>query len=271
MQQLREKLSIAERATKTETQLKVWCDIVSFTVVSKLGTPCMLDITNDNMPLLGYILQERFQLRLKVVEDGLKSSLRSGIHYENRSSVSLSRSRSVNGADVSPNPLSSGISTRKSSAAGSRSPALPSPTSMMLKHAKGASKSFDGGRSSVDDQCRTKSCGGACKNDSSRDDIVGLSTRSTSADGEEHTNGRPTEHAEAVEDDFVSGVFYDILQKEVIALRKACHEKEQCLKDKDNSIEVCNPSLICLLARILPNPVFEINKLIIHLDALEKN
>jgi DNA repair exonuclease SbcCD ATPase subunit len=38
--------------------------------------------------------------------------------------------------------------------------------------------------------------------------------------------------------DFVCGVLYDMLQKEVIGLRKACHEKDQNLKDKDNAIEV---------------------------------
>lgn len=189
--------------------------------------------------LFGVLMQERFQLRLKVVEEGLKSSLRSGVHCENRSTASLSRSRSVNGADVSLNPSSSGTSTRKSSAAGLRSPALPSPTSMMLKHAKGASKSFDGGRSLFDGQSRTKLCGD--ESDPLRDDIAGLSKSRAPAYGEEHTNCRPMEHIEAVGDDLVSGVFYDILQKEVLALRKVCHEKEQCLKDKDSSIEVHSP------------------------------
>ena len=122
----------------------------------------MVDITNDSVLLLGYIFQERFRLRLKV---GLKPSLWPGIHYESRSNSSLSRSRSVNRAEVSPNPLSSGISTRKSLAASLRPPILRSPTSVMLKHAKGASKSFDGGRSYVDDLCRTKSCEDAAKND----------------------------------------------------------------------------------------------------------
>ncbi|ONK78818.1 uncharacterized protein A4U43_C02F22750 [Asparagus officinalis] len=204
MQQLRDKLSLAERATKTEAQLK-----------------------------------ERFQLRLKVVEDGLKSSLRSGIHYENRSNAFLSRSRSVNGADVSFNPSSPVVSIRKSPASGSRSPALPSPTTTMLKNAKGASKSFDGGRSSVDDQCGAKPFGYAYKNDYLRDDTVS----STSSDVEENKTGRPTDLLESVGDDFVSGVFYDVLQKEVIALRKACHEKEQCLKDKDNSIEMLSKKI----------------------------
>lgn len=186
-------------------------------------------------------MQERFQLRLKIVEEGLRSSFRSGAHCENRSNAILSRSRSVNGADVSLNPLSNGISGRKSSATSLRSPILPCPTSLMLKHAKGASKSFDGGSSSADYRCRTKSCGEALKNDSLGDDKVELSTSNTVIEGEEgeqHTIGRPTEPAEVAVDDFVSGVLYDILQKEVIALRKACQEKEQCLNDKDNSIEV---------------------------------
>jgi hypothetical protein len=40
------------------------------------------------------------------------------------------------------------------------------------------------------------------------------------------------------ETDTVSGVLYDMLQKEVINLRKAMHEKDQSLKDKDDAIEV---------------------------------
>ncbi|CAH1418546.1 unnamed protein product [Lactuca virosa] len=38
--------------------------------------------------------------------------------------------------------------------------------------------------------------------------------------------------------DFVSGMLYDMLQKEVLNLNKACHLKDQNLKDKDNTIEV---------------------------------
>lgn len=39
-------------------------------------------------------------------------------------------------------------------------------------------------------------------------------------------------------EDTVPGVLYDLLQKEVIALRKAGHEKDQSLNDKDDAIEV---------------------------------
>ena len=46
-----------------------------------------------------------------------------------------------------------------------------------------------------------------------------------------------TEDPESVTDT-VSGVLYDMLQKEVISLRKSSQEKDQSLKDKDNAIEV---------------------------------
>ncbi|GJY13508.1 microtubule-associated protein 70-2-like protein [Tanacetum coccineum] len=39
-------------------------------------------------------------------------------------------------------------------------------------------------------------------------------------------------------EDFVSGMLYDMLQKEVLTLQKACHQKDQNIKDKDNTIEV---------------------------------
>ncbi|XP_010914823.1 microtubule-associated protein 70-1 [Elaeis guineensis] len=205
MQQLRDKLSIAERTAKAEVQLK-----------------------------------ERLQLRLKVVEDGLKSSLRSGICYETRSSpIGLSRSRSVNGAEVSSNTLSSGFSMRKSSAPIGRLSTMCGPSNTMLKYAKGVSKSFDGGRSSDEYSCRSKSFGDPCCNNSLGEEIEQLSVSNTATDAEkELISGKQSDPLETVGDDTVSGVFYDILQKEVISLRKACHEKDQCLKDKDNSIEM---------------------------------
>lgn len=39
-------------------------------------------------------------------------------------------------------------------------------------------------------------------------------------------------------EDTIPGILYDLLQKEVVALRKAGHEKDQSLKDKDDAIEV---------------------------------
>ncbi|KAJ0980509.1 hypothetical protein J5N97_008764 [Dioscorea zingiberensis] len=197
MQQLRDKLSIVERAAKTEAQLK-----------------------------------ERFHLRLKVLEDSLKTSPRSGMRSIPNG---LSRSHSVNGAEYSSSPA-----TRKPSDHILRSPILPSPSNIMLKHAKGASKSFDGGRSSShENQCRTKSFQDDRTSDSLKDDREVLSINDASSESDKaNINGKPLDHVEAVGDDSVSGAFYDILQKEVIALRKACNEKEQSLKDKDSSIEM---------------------------------
>ncbi|MQM21524.1 hypothetical protein Taro_054566, partial [Colocasia esculenta] len=93
MQQLRDKLSIAERAAKTEAQLK-----------------------------------DKFQLRLKVVEDSLKSSvLRTGSRLD--------------GVETSP----SGIPTKRSTPPLLRSASLSRHSAATLKHAKGVSRSFDGG------------------------------------------------------------------------------------------------------------------------------
>ncbi|THU55947.1 hypothetical protein C4D60_Mb11t12020 [Musa balbisiana] len=202
MQQLRDKLSIAERAAKAEAQLK-----------------------------------ERLQLRLKVVEDGLRSSLRSGIRYDIRSSpIGLGRSRSINGSETSSGSLSGGTGSRKPFAPIGKSSTISSPSSTLLRHAKGASKSFDGGRVIDVDDYRSKSSEDTYVHDSLEKDIEQLSA--TGASMEELSGGKPSHVMDDVRDDYVSVVFYDILQKEVITLRKSLHEKDQCLRDKDNSTEM---------------------------------
>ncbi|URD78717.1 ATMAP70 protein [Musa troglodytarum] len=202
MQQLRDKLSITERAAKAEAQLK-----------------------------------ERLQLRLKVVEDGLRSSLRSGIRYDLRSSpIGLGRSRSINGSETSSGSLSGGTGTRKPFAPIGKSSTIYSPSSTLLKHAKGASKSFDGGRVIDVDDYRSKSSEDTYIHDSLEKDIEQLSA--TGASMEELSSGKPSRAMDDVRDDYVSVIFYDILQKEVITLRKSLLEKDQCLKDKDNSTEM---------------------------------
>ncbi|XP_042428044.1 microtubule-associated protein 70-1-like [Zingiber officinale] len=193
MQQLREKLSISERAAKAEAQLK-----------------------------------ERLQLRLKVVEDGLKSSLRSGIRYDKRNSPSLARSSSINGSDSAPNTLSSGIGTRKPCAPSGK---FSSPSSALLKHAKGASKSFDGCRVAEEEYYKSRLSEDTYVSDTLEKDIEHLSITGAM----EQLSSKPQD---AAPDDYVSVVFYDMLQKEVITLRKSLHEKDQCLKDKDISMEM---------------------------------
>ncbi|KAJ3672886.1 hypothetical protein LUZ60_006260 [Juncus effusus] len=160
MQQLRDKLAIAERTSRSEAQLK-----------------------------------EKFHLRLKVLEEGLR--------------ISASGAR----------PKQS--TTSKSNGFLARRPSFQTRsanTATIVSHAKGASKSFDGRLVN----------GSGCANGSGVD--------GEGEEGKEGANGEAT--GGETGEDTVSGVLYDMLQKEVVGLRKACHEKDQSLKDKDDAIEM---------------------------------
>lgn len=107
----------------------------------------------------------------------------------------------------------------------------------MLKHAKGTSKSFDGGSRSLDRSKKLLNGTGPNFNSSKSCDV--------SKDNETESNSWKANQDEKHNDsqmarteDTVPGVLYDLLQKEVIALRKAGHEKDQSLNDKDDAIEV---------------------------------
>ncbi|XP_077230390.1 microtubule-associated protein 70-2-like [Tasmannia lanceolata] len=203
MQQLREKLTIAERTAKSEAQLK-----------------------------------EKYQLRLKVLEEGLRASTNGNnrTNSEGRSiSNGPSRRQSLGGADNISKLTSNGFLHKKTPSPQSRS-SLTSSTSMVLKHAKGTSRSFDGGTRSLDR-------GKALSNGMSPSRLLNKSsegprdseTRSTWKDNPDE---KPNEFSNVDSDDCVSGLLYDMLQKEVIALRKVGHEKDQSLKDKDDAIEM---------------------------------
>ncbi|XP_050373684.1 microtubule-associated protein 70-1-like [Argentina anserina] len=198
MQQLRDKLAITERAAKSEAQLK-----------------------------------EKYHMRLKVLEESVRGS--SGISRsttEGRStSNGPSRRQSLGGADTIPKLSSNGFLSKRTPVR-----SLSSSTSSVLKHAKGTSKSFDGGTRSLD---RGKvSLNGASSNFSVNQSCEG------SKDGEAQNNWKGTSDDKPIEfstvdtEDNVPGVLYDLLQKEVVALRKAGHEKDQSLKDKDDAIEM---------------------------------
>ncbi|WOL02594.1 microtubule-associated protein 70-1 [Canna indica] len=194
MQQLRDKLAIAERAARSEAQLK-----------------------------------EKFHLRLKVLEEGLKMS-GSGTNrtiVEGKSvSNGPSRRQSLGGADNTPKSVNGFLSKRPSFQMRSSMS-----SSMVLKHAKGASKSFDGGTRSLD---RSKILLNGSLNRSSDAAGDNMSHNSWKENPDEKTSEFPSVESE----DTVSGLLYDMLQKEVITLRKACHEKDQSLKDKDDAIEM---------------------------------
>ena len=99
----------------------------------------------------------------------------------------------------------------------------------LLKNVKNPSRSFDGGdKPQGDNPCPTvvnAASNGIDKiqNGSRKDDDHNL-----------------VEKPKTDSDDVVSGALYDMLQKEVVTLRKVCHEKAQSIKDKDDAIEVRN-------------------------------
>ncbi|KAK6149055.1 hypothetical protein DH2020_016580 [Rehmannia glutinosa] len=183
MQQLKDKLAIAERAAKAEAQMK-----------------------------------EKYHLRFKVLEERLK-----GCPNGTTRAPSLGRSmsngtsrRQSNGESENLSiPSSNGFLSRKVNLSGS-----PRISRASSNHLKNLSSSFHG------DSTLTPTHGKETSNN-------GIINPFANGDGviltEKLKNGN---------EDCVSGILYDMLQKEVISLRKACHEKEQGLKDKDEAIEM---------------------------------
>ncbi|KAG0557941.1 hypothetical protein M758_11G163100 [Ceratodon purpureus] len=236
MQQLRDKLVSAEKTAKTELQLK-----------------------------------EKLQLRLKVLEDGL----RSGNGTIRRPAVEAKRTPSVtsngnvhksSGTEEGAKALANGSRTRRSAVS-----QLRAMTGPILKNGRMTSKSFDGGRS----DSRSFDAGPfpVLKPFTNGFEELRTGRKSTTTDvaaktapvrPEPEQSGKQAPEAEtqttepvtraevvaAVEviaptangtesvNDTVSGVLYDMLQKEVISLRKSSQEKDQSLKDKDNAIEM---------------------------------
>ncbi|XP_059655267.1 microtubule-associated protein 70-1-like isoform X2 [Cornus florida] len=200
MQQLRDKLSVAERTAKSEAQLK-----------------------------------EKYQLQFKVLEETLRSSSNNGRSRLEGRSVSNGRRQSVGGADNISKLTSSGFLPKRSPSFQLRS-SPSSGTNSVLKHAKGTSKSFDGGTRSLDR-------GKVLLNGVAPNFNDGLSCEGTK-DSEVNTtwkgspDEKPNEFSTVDAEDIVPALIYDLLQKEVISLRKAGHEKDQCLKDEDDAIEM---------------------------------
>ncbi|XP_057445534.1 microtubule-associated protein 70-2-like [Lotus japonicus] len=199
MQQLRDKLAIVERTAKSEAQLK-----------------------------------EKYQLRLKVLEDGLRGNSNGSNRStsEGRSaSNGPSRRQSFGGADNFSKPTSNGFLSKRTPSFQLRS-SLSSST--VLKHAKGTSKSFDGGSRTLE---RSKILlNGTPPSYSFNQSLEENKEREADDNWKGSSNDKPND-LPTVEDS-VPGVLYDLLQKEVIALRKAGHEKDQSLKDKDDAIEM---------------------------------
>ncbi|XP_033131567.1 microtubule-associated protein 70-2 isoform X2 [Brassica rapa] len=202
MQQLCDKLAITDRAAKSEAQLK-----------------------------------EKFQQRLKVLEETLKgtsssSSTTTRNLSETRSmSNGPSRRQSLGGSDNLQRLPSNGSFSKKAPSFQMRHSLSINSTSV-LKNGKGTSKSFDGGTRSLDrGKALLNGPGNYSFNKASSDDSKDTEEK---AQREDHAAAA----AAAATEDSVPGVLYDLLQKEVVSLRKASHEKDQSLKDKDDAIEM---------------------------------
>ncbi|XP_031477017.1 microtubule-associated protein 70-2-like [Nymphaea colorata] len=204
MQQLRDKLAVVERAARSEAQLK-----------------------------------EKYQLRLKVLEESLRSPAGATRTSSDGRSMSNgpSRRQSLGGADNMSKLTPNGVQSKRllPSYSLSRS-SISSSTSTILKHAKGTSRSFDGGSRSLDrNKVLSNGPGASCS--LNKDPEINRESEAQSS-WKDNPEEKPTESPKGDTSDHVSGVLYDMLQKEVIALRKASHEKDQSLKDKDDAIEM---------------------------------
>ncbi|EPS64520.1 hypothetical protein M569_10261 [Genlisea aurea] len=219
MQQLRDKLSIAERTAKSEAQLK-----------------------------------EKFQLRLKVLEETLRSpnaaprgSTASDVKTAGNGGGGSSRRQSIGGADGASSKSSSNCILPKRTPSFAIKPSGGSSSSVLMKHAKGTSKSFDGGSSRSADRSRAALLNGSgpnfkqsqsCNNGTKEAEESVISSSSTWDDDATTPREEKPANDVHVPEDTVPGLLYDLLQKEVVALRKAGNEKDQSLKDKDDAIEM---------------------------------
>ncbi|XP_031376124.1 microtubule-associated protein 70-1-like isoform X3 [Punica granatum] len=197
MQQLRDKLAVAERTAKAEAQLK-----------------------------------EKYQLRFKVLEEKLKGSNTSvRAHSEIKgTSYGSSRRLSLGGADHA--RLSSNGYTSKKISIAQNGLLRSNSANTLLKNSRTSSGSFDGGSRSLD-----KIIPSSTETDNTPENIGNPpQTTEMNSSSEEIADRNPTEKAER--EDCVSGVLYDMLQKEVIAMRKACNEKDHSLREKDDAIEM---------------------------------
>ncbi|KAG9146185.1 hypothetical protein Leryth_007896 [Lithospermum erythrorhizon] len=199
MQQLRDKLAISDRAARSEAQLK-----------------------------------EKYQLRLRVLEETLRSSsIGTRSMPDGRSSSNgLSRRQSLGGAENISKLTSNGFLPKRSPSFQIRSSA----SSTVLKHAKGTSKSFDGGSRSAD-RAKVLLNGSGAKFNSSQS-FDGTKDETKDSKWKDNQDEKANDLPAVDKEDTVPGLLYDMLQKEVIALRKAGHEKDQSLNDKDDAIEM---------------------------------
>lgn len=108
--------------------------------------------------------------------------------------------------------------------------------STILRLAKGTSKSFDGGTRSLD-------WGKVQFNRVGSNHLLKISRiddekTDTGTSGKKSFHDKCSEFPDVLKEVCISSLFCDMLQKEVIALRKTDHRKDLSLGDKDDCIEV---------------------------------
>ncbi|CAA0815193.1 Microtubule-associated protein 70-2 [Striga hermonthica] len=197
MQQLKDKLAIAERAAKAEAQMK-----------------------------------EKFQLRFKVLEERVKGCP-NGTNRASSQGRSMSNGRSrrqsQGGSGNFSTPPSNGFLSTKKIISGS--PRITSPN-----HVKNLPSSFNGDRALTNGEKVVPE-----RENNDREPSHGKESQNGNGVIKPFENGNGcvlTDKLKTENEDCVSGLLYDMLQKDVILLRKACHEKDQSLKDKDDAIEM---------------------------------
>ncbi|XP_073132123.1 microtubule-associated protein 70-1-like [Henckelia pumila] len=174
-------------------------------------------------------LKDKYQLRFKILEERLKSYSKCAVHASPlRRSTSNSRTRglSLGGPENLDRSASIGSLSRNDNFY--RSPKIGDASSL-LKQAKNLSSSSCG-------DCRLSVSGNMHSgvNGTEENQYIGvISTLLENADV-----GALMKNTKTKDEDYVSGTLYDVLQKEVIMLRKACNEKDQSLKDKNGAIEM---------------------------------
>eukprot|EP00253_Pinus_taeda_P033516 PITA_33516 len=211
MQQLREKVALAERTAKAEEQLK-----------------------------------DKFKLRLKVLEEAVRGGAGVGAfrsaqqnEYQRRASRTKGSSRCgqlVCGDDSARTLQSNGnnletVLTWKHSVSSNNNTVLTqkeTPQLVVVDGTINAASDLINSLSNEHVELKNGDNGLSTNTDIDRPD---------NSDSE-HQICKEIVECNAGSDDIVSGVFYDILQREVIALRKACHHKDLNVKDKEDVIKV---------------------------------
>ncbi|XP_039060242.1 microtubule-associated protein 70-5-like [Hibiscus syriacus] len=187
MQRLKDKLAVTERTAKAEAQLK-----------------------------------EKFKLRLKILEDGLK--------HVPCLSPKPAKSSNILGLLTS----SSGLRKRSTSQPrGSTVSSSPFQPSIEIETANAGTKqggSLKNRAAPEENMVRKSLWASRCK--------VADSSEKENAETKVNTDLKDGDTADCGAEDMVSGYLYDRLQKEVINLRKFCEAKESSLNAKDEEIKM---------------------------------